>query len=245
MEYKANLYSDGGYDRNALIESHYKLVRSVVNTMLKTLPPYADAEELHSAGLMGLINAVDRYDESKKATFKGYAALRIRGAVLDELRRIDLLPRTTRQKTKNIQEAEHRLEQELGRAPDDQEVAKELGMDDASFRKYKFKARPVQVMSLDGASDQSGDDPTDLHEIIATDERRSTPEQVEDAELIGHVENQLHKLPERHQKILSMYYFEGLRLAEIAKHFGVTEARICQLHKKALTTIRAAMPLCT
>jgi len=250
MEQTIDFFSGGGrratspsLSRDALIEKHYPMVRSVVGSMLSYLPSCADAEELHSAGVIGLIAAVDRYDQSKAETFNGYVATRIRGAVLDELRRIDLLPRTSRQKTRAIKEASERLEQKLGRAPEDTEVARELGMSLEEFRKFQLKARPVRVMSIDGAADASDEDEMGMHETLAAPERRTTPEQVADSEIIDLITHEMQHLPERYQKILAMYYYEGMRLSEIAEVYGVTEARICQIHKQALAKIRKALPV--
>lgn len=234
--------SPTNYRRQELLEQHYPLVRSVVGNMMSYLPSCADAEELHSAGVVGLVSAVDRYDRSKKETFEAYAALRIRGAILDELRRIDLLPRTTRQKTRRLSDTRTQLEQKLGREPTEAEVARAMEMTPAEFRKYQFKARPVMVMSLDGPADERDDDGGGFHDTLPLPQRRDTPQEVEDNELIGLAMDELKKLPQRHQKILAMYYFEGMRLAEIAEVYGVTEARICQIHKQALAKIRKSLP---
>ena len=141
-------------DRNRLLEEHYPLVENVVKSMLSYLPRCADFEELRSVGTTGLIAAVQKYDPEQSGTFKAYASMRIRGAILDELRRMDSLPRTRRAKVRELNRVVEELEQKLGRAPRNEEIAKAMGLTLAELERYQEKARPVVLLSLDGAPAQ-------------------------------------------------------------------------------------------
>ncbi|MEM9227070.1 MAG: FliA/WhiG family RNA polymerase sigma factor [Verrucomicrobiota bacterium] len=226
--------------QNELLEEYYPLVSNVVKSMLSYLPRCADQEELHSVGVTGLIAAVKRYDPEQSGTFKAYASMRIRGAILDELRRMDSLPRTRRAKVRELNKAVEALEQELGRAPRDEELAKSMGLTIPELVRYQEKARPVVLVSLDGSPTQD-DEESNLHEAIADQNSRPCYEDLEKSETIEQMADLIQELPERQKKVLAMYYYEGMRLAEIAEVFGVSEARICQIHTQALGVLRRTL----
>ncbi|QYY36156.1 FliA/WhiG family RNA polymerase sigma factor [Ruficoccus sp. ZRK36] len=224
--------------QHELLEEHYPLVNTVVKSMLSYLPRCADFEELHSVGVTGLVAAVQKFDPEQSGTFKAYASLRIRGAILDELRRMDSLPRTRRAKVRELSKVVEELEQKLGRAPQDAEVADAMGLTMAELERYQQKARPIVLVSLDGAGGQDEDTEATLHEAIADQNSRPCYEDLEKSEYIEMMVELIEELPERQRKVLAMYYHEGMRLAEIAEVFGVSEARICQIHTQALGTLR-------
>lgn len=226
-----------GVDKRALLEEHYPLVKSVVRTMMVHLPNCADAEELESVGVFGLIAAVDKYDESQRKTFRGYAALRIRGAILDELRRMDTLPRTRRAKVRRLQVTVETLEQRLGRVPSDNELADEMGMTLKELRRYQSKAQTVVTFSLDNTQNDEGE-PSNLHEAIADESNLPCLEKMEHKESVHMLTAAFAKLPERQQEVVRLYYYEEKRLADIARLFQVSEARICQIHNQALKKMR-------
>lgn len=204
------------------------------------LPSCADAQELESVGLTGLIAAVDKYDDAQKKTFKGYAAVRIRGAILDELRKMDTLPRTRRAKVRRLQDTVEKLEQKLGRVPTDSELADEMGMTLVQLRKYQSKAQTIVVVSLDGATNDEGD-AINLHDAIPDERIVPSLDSLEKIEMSDYLADALHHLNERQQSILKHYYFENKRLSEIAKIYQVSEARICQIHNQALCKLRKAL----
>ncbi|MBC2595099.1 FliA/WhiG family RNA polymerase sigma factor [Ruficoccus amylovorans] len=224
--------------QSELLEEHYPLVNTVVKSMLSYLPRCADFEELHSVGLTGLIAAVQKFDPEQSGTFKAYASLRIRGAILDELRRMDSLPRTRRAKVRELGKVVEELEQKLGRAPRDAEIADAMGLTLAELERYQQKARPVVLVSLDGAPGQDDDTDANLHESIPDQNSRPCYEDLEKSEYIDLMADMIAELPDRQKKVLAMYYYEGMRLAEIAEIFGVSEARICQIHTQALGILR-------
>lgn len=220
-----------------LLEQYYPLVYSVVQRMLPRLPQCADVDELCSVGLTGLVAAVRNYRSEQAATFKSYAMLRIRGAVLDELRKMDLLPRGSRMKWKRLQQVVGDLEQRLGRVPGQTEIAREMGLTELQLEDYQRKARPVRIFSLDqDPVSEEGD--LNLHDSIPDETVKPSYAGMEERELVDRVRVCVRALPERQQRVIDLYYYGGKRLAEIAEIFGVTEARICQIHSQALESLR-------
>jgi RNA polymerase sigma factor FliA len=226
-------------ERNERIEQHLPLVRRVVDRIRRTLPRHIDAEDLYSAGVTGLIAASHRYDPSQHRTFPGYACLRIRGAVLDELRRLDWCPRRTRARTRRIHAAIQQAEQSLGRTPTDAEMCSRLNMPKAEFAKWRQASTPVRFLPLDQPADSDDRASNTLHEIIADDKHVCVRDSMEKQELLELVAERIAALPDVQKRILAMYYHEGMRLAEIAAVFGRTESRISQIHARAVTTLRA------
>lgn len=236
-----NLIPAGDATESSLATRYYPLVGAVVNRMRPNLPPNADLEELHSIGVSGLMAAVQRYDKEQAITFHGYAATKIRGAILDELRKLDTLPRTRRAKYRNLNKAVEELEQHLGRVPRDSELAEKLGMSTGDLCRLQEHVRPCSIVSLDAPADSRDENAALLHETIADDSLEQTSARMEKREIFSQLSEQLAKLPERQRSIVTMYYFEGKRLAEIAEVFGVTEARVCQIHTQAVNTLRQSL----
>lgn len=227
--------------RNQLIEKYYPLVRVIVNSMLSRLPLCADADELHSVGVTGLIAAIDRYQPKHADTFKAYAGTRIRGAILDELRRMDALPRTRRAKVRQMRATVEKLEQKFGRAPSDVEIASELKLSPKQYERFRASAEPIHFVSLDHTRGSDDQDEGNLHETIADERHSPVFQKLERNEIIDEVSHLIEQLPERQRSIIIQYYYEGKRLAEIAEVYGVTEARICQIHTQAVARLRRSL----
>jgi RNA polymerase sigma factor for flagellar operon FliA len=225
-------------EQRDLVEKHYPQIRAVVSQMQRYLPSCADLDELHSVGLTGLIAAVRRFNHAQTNTFAAYAAMRIRGAILDELRRLDWMPRAARHQARQLREAMDALEQRLGRVPTPEETRGQLGLNRADFDRLQLRVRPVRLIPLDMPVDRGGGRTLNLHDALPDEETPSAPDSLEHAETIASLLQKLQLLPERHRKVVSLYYFDGLRLAEIAAVFGVTEARVCQIHGQALQFLR-------
>jgi RNA polymerase sigma factor FliA len=224
-----------------LIELYLPLVRKVVNALARHLPPQVDIDDLHSVGTIGLIAAVRRYDVNQEKTFEAYAVMRIRGAVLDELRRLDSLPRTARAKARTLQETSARLEQTLGREPNDDEVSIALGMNVGELRRMRNQVRPMNFISLDNRVSQGSDQEADLHEAIADENQETGSESCQQSELVDILREKIDTLGIRQRRILAMIYFDNMRLSEIASVFGVTEARVCQIRSQAIANLRKQM----
>ncbi len=222
-----------------LVEKHYPQVRAVVMQMRHCLPACADLDELQSVGLTGLIAAVRRFDPSQTKTFEAYAAMRIRGAILDELRRLDWMPRSARQSARKLRRTVDTLEQTLGRVPTSEETREKLGLNRLDFDKLQLRVQPVRFLPLDKPMERdSGSNALDLHECIADENTPPTHKRLENEEMLVALASTLKMLPERHRQVVVLYYFQGRRLAEIAEVFKVTEARVCQIHGQALQLLR-------
>ena len=226
-------------NENALVERYLPLVRYAVGRLAMTLPDHVDRDDLHSAGLVGLLQSLRNYDPASGTSFESYARLRIRGAMLDELRRMDWVPRTVHEKSRKIQQVIGQLEQRLGRVPTDEQVAAAMKMSLAAYREMLDEIRPAQFICLDSVCTSDGDDSGSLYEVIANPNQEGPMEQVSQTELKQLMFERLKQLPEIQRKVLALYYGEDLHLREIAEVFGLTESRICQIHSQAILAIRS------
>ncbi len=237
-------YKQGGeaHLREQLILHYAPLVRYVAGRVGVGLPASVEQGDLVSYGIFGLIDAIDKYDLTRAIKFETYAINRIRGAIIDELRSIDWVPRSVRTKARDVERAIAVLEARLQRTPTEVEIADELGLDIGELRKVFSQVSFVHVAALDEmlGSSERGDGST-LGERIE-DERTDSPGDALDDEETRHLlARVIHTLPEREQIVVTLYYYEGLTLAEIGLCLGVTESRICQLHTKAMMAMRSRM----
>ncbi|HWA85606.1 MAG TPA: FliA/WhiG family RNA polymerase sigma factor [Opitutus sp.] len=226
-------------DENRLIEENLHLVRSVVDRMKAGLPAHIDADDLYSVGVTGLIAAASRFDPAQGCTFSSYASLRIRGAILDELRRMDWCPRRARARARKLRTATNDVEQKVGRAATDEEVRTQLGLTRKDYAKWVESSRPVIFMAIDQRNDGIDGEGASMHELLADESDVTGRESMEKRELVELLTSRLAELPEMPKKILAMYYFERMRLAEIAEVFGLTESRICQIHSQTIQGLRS------
>lgn len=231
--------TSGSLDEKDLIERFLPLVRNVVDRIKLNLPPHVDADDLYSVGVTGLIAAVKKYDPAQGHTFAAYATTRIRGAILDELRRMDWCPRRARAKARKLKEAIIDVEQRLGRAATEDEVREHLGLSAKEYAKWMEESKPVCFVNIDATTDHEDSDGASLHELIADENDVSVRDRMEKDELMKLVAQRIEELPDIPRKILSMYYFENMRLAEIATVFSLTESRICQIHAQTVLGLRA------
>ena len=232
-------HGHGSATENELIRQYLPLVKTVVGRLAMTLPSHVDIDDLHSAGLVGLLNAVRRFDPKTGASFETYARLRIRGAVFDELRRLDWVPRSVHDKTRRVEEVIRRLEQEKGEVPTEGEVARALNISLEDYRHLLDQIRPASFVCLDSSRSADGDDGSPQYESVADPTQHDPGQGTMRRELARLIADRLEQLPEMQRKVLALYYFEDLRLREIAEVFGVTESRICQIHTQAIIAIRS------
>ncbi len=223
--------------RDQLITHYLYLVKYAVGRMLVHLPAHLEADDLTGYGLMGLIQAVEKFDLARNVRFETFASQRIRGAMLDQLRALDWLPRSLRKKAKDIEKAIAFIEQKTGQSASETEIAAHLEVSLDTLQQW-LSETSFLMLSLDYVIHP--DTGQALSEAIpATTEG---PEEVAQKRLLKESLRQaLSRLPEREQKLLSFYYFEGLTLKEIGRVLKVSEARVCQLHAKALHQLRAKM----
>jgi RNA polymerase sigma factor for flagellar operon FliA len=231
--------STNAVDEKDLIERYLPLVRNVVDRIKLNVPAHVDADDLYSVGITGLIAAVRKFDPEQGSTFASYASMRIRGAILDELRRMDWCPRRARARSRKLKSAINDVEQKVGRAATDEEVCAELGLTQKEYNKWVEEAKPVTFINIDHEvkSDEGGG--ASLHELLADESDVTGRDTLEKEELLQLLTERIASLPDIPRKILAMYYHENLRLAEIAAVFDLTESRICQIHAQTILTLRA------
>lgn len=230
----------GQLDRNAMIKQYQPLVRRLAHHMMAKLPANIQVDDLIQVGLIGLSDALARYEPTQGVQFETFATQRIRGAMLDELRENDWMSRGSRKSQKEIEQALRRAEHKLGRCPLESEVATELGLSLVEYQNMLAKVRGTQLLYLEDMSRGSEDDDSylDRHEGVSeADPMQLLRDQRFRQALVTAISN----LPEREQHIMSMYYENDMNLKEIAAVLDVTESRVCQLHSQSIARLRAKM----
>jgi RNA polymerase sigma factor for flagellar operon FliA len=228
--------------RDELITEYAPLVRFVVGRLGIPQTSVLEAEDLYSYGIIGLINAVDRFDPSRGVRFEAFATARIRGAVIDHLRALNWLPRSAVARVRQIETALATLEQRLNRPATEREAAQELGVTLERYRQMLLEVGIV-ILSLDApfGSLALDDEVTSLGDLLEDARSLDPAQQVEQHETSSLLNEAVEHLPERERLLLSLYYFEELTMKEISKVLNVSESRICQLHMQAILRLRAAM----
>lgn len=216
-------------ERDKLVSEHYDMARRIALRVARRLPEWIQKDDVIASALVGLTEAADRYDTTRGEPFVAFAERRIRGAVLDELRRGDIMPRRVRVEARKVGEAVRSLENSLGRPPEDEEVAAKLGVAIEEYRDRLEGLTHVAVVEL-----------AERHEELMIDE--NTPAGIaEKRQLIARMRVGLGKLKERDAQVLSLYYLEDLSYLEIGHVLGVTESRVCQLHSRAIARLRVEL----
>ena len=217
--------------RTELTEHYLSLVRLVAGRLAISLPPYVDRDDLLSSGFFGLLDAVERYDPDRQIKFESYACVRIRGAMLDYLRAKDWMPVATRQRIRKFSDAIGRLTTELGREPTEEELQDDMGMSDKEFRALQGQLSMATVVPLD-----------DYLTAATPEQDAANPSaRLEAEELRKTLAKAIDKLPEKERIVVALYYNDELTLKEIANILHLTEARISQLHTKAVFRLRGSL----
>jgi RNA polymerase sigma factor for flagellar operon FliA len=230
----------GQLDRNALIRQYQPLVKRLAHHMMAKLPPSVEVDDLIQVGLIGLADALTRYEAAQGVQFETFATQRIRGAMLDELRGNDWMSRGSRKSQKDIEVAMRRLEHRLGRSPVESEIAAELGMSLTDYQSLLGKVRGTQLVYLEDMARNGEDDDSYLDRHVA-DTAADPLNMLRDQRLRESLVVAIKGLPEREQFIMSMYYEQDMNLKEIAAVLDVTESRVCQLHSQSIARLRAKM----
>jgi RNA polymerase sigma factor for flagellar operon FliA len=229
--------------RERLVVAYSPLVKYVSGRMASGLPAHVEEADLISYGLVGLINAIERFELEREIKFETYAITRIKGAIIDELRSLDWVPRSVRAKAREIERANAKLEHRLQRAPTDEEMAKELGVSVPDFLASLLQISNSTIAALDElwtVGDASGDQVSLLDTL--QDPGAPDPAAVMDqTELKDRMADAIARLPEREKLVVALYYYENLTLREIGEVLGVTESRISQLHTKAVLRLRSRL----
>ena len=233
------MYTASGLsDKEECLKEYAPLVKRIAHHMMVKLPNSVEVDDLIQAGMIGLLDAASRYDEFRGAQFETYAAQRIRGAMLDELRGADWLPRSMRRDMRLIEAAIHRQQQLLGRTPVESEIAKELGISLPEYQQMLQEARGAQLVYYEDFHNEDNEDFFERHDldtdanpmVLLQDERFRVA-------LVKAIEN----LPERERLMMALHYEQDLNLREIGEVMEVSESRVCQLHSQAVARLRASL----
>ena len=238
---KTALGSSGTRDeveRGALIAQYAPLVRFLANRIAMRLPPNVSTDDLISAGILGLLDAIEKFDPRRDAQLKTYAEFRIKGAILDELRSMDWLPRSIRKKIREMEKVTTAVEQRLSRPAEDSEIAGQMGIDLDTYYEMVDKAQDIELLSLDEYVDShSGESSkTSYESLIRGDDNPA--DHMMTQELKGVIADGIKALPEKEQMVVSLYYYDGLTLKEIGEIMGLTESRVSQIHTKTIMRLR-------
>ncbi len=228
--------------RDRLILHYSPLVKYVAGRVAVGLPQNVEQSDLVSYGIFGLIDAIEKFDPGRGFKFETYAIARIKGSILDELRSIDWVPRSVRAKAREIERAIAEFEAQHHRSPSDEELASALGMEELQLQATLSKISFVGLVALDEMLSVGGDrgDHATLGDTIA--DRADGPVALYEVEEMRHILAQaINRMPERDKVVLTLYYYEGLTLAEIGQILGVTESRVCQIHTKAILQLRSRL----
>lgn len=229
-------------ERSQLINEFAPLIKYIASRIAMRLPPHIDINDLINAGVIGLIDAIEKFDANKQIKFKTYAEFRIRGAILDELRSMDWVPRSVRQKARKVEEAYSRLETAMGRPASDEEVAEEMGIDMDTFYRLLSDTASVSLLSLDDlGEDDTEPSKRNLLEYIMQDEKDWPSHRMGINEIRELVAETIKSLPDKERMVISLYYYDELTMKEIGHVLKFTESRVSQIHTKSILRLRSKM----
>lgn len=226
--------------RSALIEHYLPLVQRVCGRISLNLPQYVDQGDLESAGVLGLIDAINNFIPERGVKFETYAVTRIRGAVIDSLRQIDFVPRSVRQKAKRLQQAMHDLQAKQRRTATEAELAQELGISQEELCKWLQDVQSITVLSLNAPLDSS-EDGSDLSTLLVADASSDPMTRLLEEERTEELARAIASLNEREQLLLSLYYKDGLTLRELGQVLGISESRASQIHTAIILKLRVKL----
>jgi RNA polymerase sigma factor for flagellar operon FliA len=226
-------------DKNRLLTEHAPLVKKLAHQMKAKLPPSVEVDDLVQAGMIGLLDAVNRYEETHGAQFETYAVQRIRGAMLDELRSSDWLPRSIRQNMRKIEVAINNLQQRLGRPPKETEIAGELKLSLEDYQEMLSEGSGHQLVYYEDFHDNEGNE--HFLDRYCVDEKSDPLQALLNGGFRQAVIHAIEALPEREKILMGLYYEQEMNLKEIGAVMGVSESRVCQLHGQAIARLRSKL----
>ena len=226
--------------RELIIKEFAHVVKVMAYRLAYRLPAYMDAEDLVSVGIIGLMDAMDKYDPSREAKFKTYAEYRIRGAMLDEIRSMDWIPRSVHERVTLLQRTQAQLLNTLGRPPTDEEVAAEMKLSPAELEDFLVRSQGAVLVSLDDFNLHEPDGPKILDVLADTQHPDPLTTILNDRER-ERVADAIQQLPEKERLVLTLYYYEELTMKEIGRILKVTESRVCQIHTKAVLHLKGKL----
>jgi RNA polymerase sigma factor for flagellar operon FliA len=226
--------------REQIVLEHTPLIRYIVNRIAVRLPSHIDLDDLYNTGVIGLMDAIEKYDPEKNCKFKTYAEFRIKGAILDQLRSLDWVPRSVRQKSRKLERAYGEVEQRLGRSASEDEVADSLGLQLDKFHELLNQVRGISLVNLEEIRGSNPDgDRTGTYADIIEDVHSENPfASLKLTETKQAIADTISTLPEKERLVISLYYYEDLNMKEIGNILGITESRVCQIHTKSVLRLR-------
>ena len=229
-------------NREEVIKRYSPMIKYVANRIAMRLPPHIEVDDLISVGVLGLMDAISKYDSSRGAKFKTYAEFRVRGAILDELRAMDWVPRSIRQKASNVDKVVQTLQAKLSRSPEDEEVAKEMGISLDQFHDTLNETKSIPIFSLEdlGIAKESGEQQS-LLDCLAGKADADPQTQIRLIELKEIIAKAIDALPEKERLMVSLYYYEELTMKEIGAVLEITESRVSQILSKAVYRLRTKL----
>jgi RNA polymerase sigma factor for flagellar operon FliA len=229
-------------NREEVIKKYSPMIKYVANRIAMRLPPHIEVDDLISVGVLGLMDAISKYDSSRGAKFKTYAEFRVRGAILDELRSMDWVPRSIRQKASQVDKVVVALQSKLRRQPEDEEVAKEMGLSLDQFHNTLNETKSIPIFSLEdlGIAKESGEQQS-LLDCLAGKADADPQTQIRLVELKEIIAKAIDALPEKERLMVSLYYYEELTMKEIGAVLDITESRVSQIHSKAVYRLRTKL----
>ncbi len=227
--------------REKLTLQYIPLVKYIVNKIIKTLPKNIEYEDMVEYGIIGLLDAVEKFDITKDINFKTYAVIRIRGAIYDELRVMDMLPRSLRTLSKNIENAYIEIEKKNGKSATDEEVAAYLNIDIKELDEIYSKVNVANISSLNDILHNNEDGKTTVADIIEDKKNENPQEALEKKEIKKELLKILKELNEKEKMVISLYYYDEITLKEIGKAMDISESRVSQIHSKAVLKLRAKL----
>jgi RNA polymerase sigma factor for flagellar operon FliA len=226
------------YSKDDLLKRFAPLVRHVVERVASTLPRNVDHEDLYSAGVLGLLDAHAKFDPKKGVKFETYAVWRIKGAVLDQLRALDWVSRSMRRKARNLDGVTRKLDQKLGRAASEEEVAREMKMSRPDFYRLLDHVRGAVLVSLDESRSGEDQEPSTLADHLPDPNALDVEARLEESQAHAVILKTLDQLPEQERLVVALYYYERMTLSEIGRALGISESRVSQVHSRAMSRMR-------
>ena len=229
--------------KEEVILEHTPLVRYIVNRIAVRLPSHIDLDDLQSTGVIGLMDAIDKYDPEKNCKFKTYAEFRIKGAILDQLRALDWVPRSVRQRSRKLESAYGELEQQLGRTATETEVAESMGLDMEKFHTLVNQVRGISMINLEEirGTNADGESAGTFSDVIEDTSSENPFDSIKLLESKNLISDTIGSMPEKERLVVSLYYYEDLNMKEIGSILGITESRVCQIHTKAVMRLRGKL----
>jgi RNA polymerase sigma factor for flagellar operon FliA len=229
--------------REQIVLEHAPLIRYIVNRIAVRLPSHIDLDDLHNTGVIGLMDAIEKYDPEKNCKFKTYAEFRIKGAILDQLRSLDWVPRSVRQKGRKLERAYGEVEQRLGRSANEDEVADSLGLELDKFHTLINQVRGISLVNLEEirGTNSDGDRAGTFADIIEDVHSENPFASLKLMETKHVISDTISSLPEKERLVISLYYYEDLNMKEIGNILGITESRVCQIHTKSVMRLRSKL----